>query len=351
MRNKINTGRQIELDIAKGFSVIFMVFSHVMLQFSSENVSESLYGSVVDFFAGIPAAPVFMFMLGVGVIYSKKTNAKTLAYRGLQVLCAGYILNIFRSVLPTYINYLQGYTTYTSIFELFYDNFFYVDILQFAGLAMLFLALVLQLKLSHLNVVLITLILMGLNLMLLPQMPFIENIWSIPLLSLFIGGSEMSYFPFLTWIVYPVAGYIFGSYLIQSADKKKFYIQIFKVTGPVLLLYFLGILMMNFPTGYEQEALYYQHTALINIVYIFFVLWWLSFVYFLSQTLHLDQIGFIQTLSRNTNKIYYIHFILIGILLVFIHSGLNILPIFLLSLIITLLSYSLSKRLPLNWLP
>ncbi|WP_339011766.1 heparan-alpha-glucosaminide N-acetyltransferase domain-containing protein [Lactococcus garvieae] len=351
MRTKTNTGRQIELDIAKGFSVIFMVFSHVMLQFSSERVSDSLYSSIVDFFAGIPAAPVFMFMLGVGVIYSKKATAKTLAYRGVQVLCAGYILNFFRSVLPVYINHLQGYTEYTSIFELFYDNFFYVDILQFAGLAMLFLALVLKFKLSHLNIICITLVFMGLNLILLPHMPRIENIWSTPLLSLVIGGAETSYFPFLTWIVYPVSGYIFGSYLIQATDKRQFYAQLFKVTGPVLLLYLVGILMMNFPTGYENEALYYQHTALINIIYILFVLWWLSFVYFISQTFHLDKIAFIQTLSKNTNKIYYIHFILIGVLLVYIHIRLEVLPIFILSLVITLLSYFLSKKLPLNWLP
>lgn len=58
----------MELDIARGLAVLFMIAVHITLVFSNDHVKSSLYGLTIEFLGGIPAAPVFMFVLGVGVL-------------------------------------------------------------------------------------------------------------------------------------------------------------------------------------------------------------------------------------------------------------------------------------------
>ena len=75
-KNKVNTSRQVELDIAKAFSIIFMVLSHCLLisYFISDSTS-SVFKTFVNFILGEPcAAPVFMFCMGVGIVFSRKSQ-------------------------------------------------------------------------------------------------------------------------------------------------------------------------------------------------------------------------------------------------------------------------------------
>lgn len=71
---KVNTERQLELDIAKALSIIFMVFVHciIICEYLNYSLSDA-YTIIVQYILGGPcAAPVFMFCMGVGIIYSKK---------------------------------------------------------------------------------------------------------------------------------------------------------------------------------------------------------------------------------------------------------------------------------------
>jgi len=70
---KVNTGRQLELDIAKALSIIFMIFVHAIMVIPAfNNTLSSGYLFVVGNILGRPcAAPVFMFCMGVGLVYSR----------------------------------------------------------------------------------------------------------------------------------------------------------------------------------------------------------------------------------------------------------------------------------------
>lgn len=72
---KVNCGRQRELDVAKGLAVIFMVLVHVYEVYGG-SVEGTTFSHVVEFLGSPPAAPVFMFLLGVGVVYSRKNTPK-----------------------------------------------------------------------------------------------------------------------------------------------------------------------------------------------------------------------------------------------------------------------------------
>ena len=70
---KINTGRQLELDVAKALSIIFMIFLHTLIVVKGFNYSLSpAYDFIISNVLGRPcAAPVFMFCMGVDMVYSR----------------------------------------------------------------------------------------------------------------------------------------------------------------------------------------------------------------------------------------------------------------------------------------
>lgn len=316
---RINGGRQIELDLARGLAVIFMVLVHVMIVFADDGVYETLYGQVTDVVGGVPAAPVFMFLLGTGLIFSRKTSAVLYLQRGAMLFFGGYLLNFLRSVIPEMILIFQD----RSSAELpFWQNIYYsllnVDILQFAGLAFFFFALIRYLKLNIKMVIVIGVVFAILNTVLPHTNAQTATLWA-PITSLFIGGNEgLSYFPFITWIAYPIAGYVFGYFLIQAEDKKQFYKRIFTVTGLILGLYSFGVVLLKLPTGYESEVGYYFHNGMMNSVYVCFVLFWISMLYFLSPYVQGVIRRVLETSSQYVSQIYFIHWVVIGVATLFI---------------------------------
>ena len=57
-KDEVNTGRQVELDIAKGFAILFMIWVHTAETFSTGTGLD--YKIVENFLGGPFAAPVFM---------------------------------------------------------------------------------------------------------------------------------------------------------------------------------------------------------------------------------------------------------------------------------------------------
>ncbi|REK76862.1 acyltransferase family protein [Paenibacillus paeoniae] len=321
----LNNSRQYELDAARGLAVIFMVLVHIVLEFGDRYTQEqSLYGYIVQFLGGIPAAPVFMFLLGVGIVYSKRSTPFLLLKRGLILIAAGYVFNLFRLVLPTWINSVRGWEEYTDSFTVFYENFFVVDILQFSGIAMLFFACFHRLQASNREYLLVLSLLMIANLALLPYIPYIETAANLPFLSMLIGTSDFSYFPFLTWIPYPIAGYVFGTFLIRAANKSVYYKRLLAVSSAIIVIYMLLAVYAGLPSGYESEQAYYHHTLSVNLFYIAFILSWISCLYFISKPLRLVAGKLLESASALTTEIYVIHFLLIGICMLLIYQPLGL---------------------------
>ena len=102
---KVNTGRQVELDIAKGLAIVFMIFVHVItiLEYFNADLS-STYLFVFDNVLGRPyAAVIFMFCMGVGIVYSRHSQWNTMIKRGVKLYLLGILVNFFEFVLPYYL--------------------------------------------------------------------------------------------------------------------------------------------------------------------------------------------------------------------------------------------------------
>ncbi|WP_040194723.1 heparan-alpha-glucosaminide N-acetyltransferase domain-containing protein [Clostridium culturomicium] len=333
---KSNTGRQLELDVARGLAIFFMILVHVQLYFSKEEVISSWFGKIIDFVGGLPAAPMFMFLLGVGVNYTKHEEPKVFFKRGLMLLAGGYILNFLRGFLPYLINYfiLRDLSFYYGALV----QLFSVDIFQFAGLAMIFFGLLKYLREDYLTIT-ICAIAFALSNIFLSDIN-IDNFWASLFIGLIWGASEYSYFPFLTWIFYPLTGYLFGCLLIRCQDKRKFYIRAAIASA---LFFFGGIFTFNWSIGLQSglntDIAYYHHFFTDNITFTAFVILEISLISFIMPYIPKGLIYLMTRWSMNATPIYFIHWILIGwTALIIAGDSLSYLSFIILSIVIIVIS-------------
>ncbi len=300
----VNTGRQPELDVAKGFAILFMIWTHVF-----EELSPKTEGTMVllvrSILGGPFAAPIFMICLGIGVCYSKKNGAKDLYRRGVGILGIGLLLNIFRFVLPDLIMY--GVTHEENYLDATF-SLFSVDILQFAGLAFVFLAVVKRFQLKNTTILIISvfasmagMILCGVSVGNYVTDQFAGFLW---------GTDTRTYFPFLNWIIFPVVGMNFGSFFKQCQNKKKFYLYVTPICIGVMLIYLL--LTICFGLMFSSGGAYYFLGLLDAVFFIILALMVFGLNYAALQLLPQKLFRVLMRWSKYINQIYCIHWIMIG---------------------------------------
>lgn len=306
--------RQVELDIAKGIAVFLMICVHVQEVFSHPTVQHSLFGCVVEFVTGFPAAPLFMFAMGVGTVYSQRQDAGYAIRRGASLLIMAYLLNAARGFIPWSLGMRLGLLTEDAVP---YGNPLFslleVDILHFAGLSFILIGMLRAAKVPWCAYPVAGLVLCALNYLvrgISTGQPISDSI-----LGLLWGASETSYFPFLSWIVYPMAGVAFGDILKNSTDKRRLYLGSFLAGCVVLLIAmwvsdFRFMYYMGFPEG---NAYAYYHQDLIgNAVNGSLALMWLSVLYFLREAIPSVVVKKLLFWSKQLNAIYMVHWVLIG---------------------------------------
>lgn len=200
-------------------------------------------------------------------------------------------------------------------------HIFEIDILQFAGLSLLFFAFIVKKKFSNIALIIIGFLLIGLNMLLLNVNT--DNIYLSAVTGLFWGSSELSFFPFLGWIIYPIFGYIFGTILIKCNNKKLFYLFILLASMILLVLISIIIYNLRIDIGLYDQYNYYHQSFFGNLTFIFFTTFWISILYFISKLFF----GFFKTTierwSKNVTSIYFIHWVIIGFLTLFIELSSN----------------------------
>ena len=56
--------RVYAINLARGLAVFYMVLVHVLITYATPTVTGSVFGTIVGFLGGPPAAPVFMALMG-----------------------------------------------------------------------------------------------------------------------------------------------------------------------------------------------------------------------------------------------------------------------------------------------
>jgi len=216
---EVNDGRQLELDVAKAFAVIFMITVHVFDHMT--DMGGEVLPKVVEFLGCAPAAGVFMFAMGVGMVYTRHNSPKEFAFRGLKLLLMGYILNFFRETLLVLVgNIFQIENNYQD--ESLFSTLMTVDILQFAGISFLITALLKKLNAKPYQIFAVAIVLHAVGNLCVGLFENAPETVQYPLGVLLFTNKETA-FPGFQWYVYPAVGICFGTLLKHAADKDKFY--------------------------------------------------------------------------------------------------------------------------------
>ncbi|HAI87471.1 MAG TPA: hypothetical protein DCL63_10840 [Firmicutes bacterium] len=306
--------RQVELDIGKGFAVLLMICVHVQEALSHSVVQYSLFGCIVEFVTGFPAAPLFMFVMGVGTVYSRRQDAGYAIGRGASLLLMAYLLNAARGYIPWALGIKLGFLAQDAVpYGDVLQSLLEVDILHFAGLCFILIGVLRAAKVPWGAYPVVGLVLGGLNYLVCGIST--GQAYADSILGLLWGASETSYFPFLSWVMYPMAGIAFGHILKNSSDRRRLYMQSLLAGCAVLLIAmcvsgFRFMYYMGFP---EENAYVYYHQDLIaNAVNGSLALIWLSVLYFVSGSFPAAVRDKLLYWSKELTPIYVIHWVLIG---------------------------------------
>ncbi len=318
---KVNNGRQTAFDLCKTLCIILMILCHVFyaIKYSTTATLNPTY--IAHNIVRLLGAQFFMFSMGMGLAYSRNSDAKGCLKRGIILLLTGYFLNFLREILPWMIT--GKYPMFAGIMT--NDKFLMFlscDILQFAGLAFLYFAVVKHFKWSNLKTFIITLFITVIG-------AFCTNEFTVKLTSenfyfSFIGLlipiknftiNDYVCFSFSNWIIYPVFGWLFGKVIQRCRNLDKFYLYLFLISAPIFLMAWasfdavgrnMWLILMN-------PVVYHQQNPIILAVYLNIIAIAISIAHMFSNYFSKYKFwNIIKHFSSELPTLYIVSWIIIG---------------------------------------
>jgi uncharacterized membrane protein len=291
-------------DSLKGLALLLMIQVHLTELFAKQEIFDGVFGKIALFFGGIPAAPVFMVVMGYFLARGKK-NPNEIAKRGILLIMGGLILNVGLN--------------FHLLYNIFFKNWdfnpwhyiFGADILPLAGLSLLVVALLSKiLNPNYWNYFVLAFVLAALSQFFSPYQ-FEFNSYRY-MLAFLVGGTSWSYFPLIPWLAYPLLG--FGFKLMN--DKVNFENIIKKSTSKIVVLLVTVLLALTFQFGLKGTSNlpeYYHHNFLLFLWGLAFMFVWVSVFYIIERKFrHTLLFFYLQFLGKNTTAIYVIQWLIIG---------------------------------------
>lgn len=313
-KEDVNTGRQFEFDYTKALCIFTMVVMHAYIELSPEAMLTE--GTISNFVAitlcTIFGASTFMVCMGMGFTYSKnKDNPNFFINRGIKIFILSYVLNFVRSFIDTFFLSPRIYGTLFN--NALLSNLFNVDIMQFAGVAMILFGLLLKLKLKPIHIFLIGIVL-SICSMICPYFStgnsLADLLIGVFLPNKYLDGEEIfSCFPLISYFIYPAFGYLYGNFDRKIKDKKTYYAIVSPICGVIAITYAVISVKYGLPNttdlGYYHP---YTWDCLINIIssiFLFGVFYYFSLIApkFIER--------FAVFTSSNINTVYCIHWVFV----------------------------------------
>ncbi len=301
--------RLLSLDLARGFTVLSMPVIHTCMLYSNPQVHQSLLGEVLKFIAEGPGAQLFMLLMGFNLARSKRMTRNHTLQRAFILLVAAYLLNLFKFILPLYldilpqnlVNEIKQFSTGSTAITLFLIG----DILHFAAIAYLTLFLITRTK--HYPIIAAVLVVL-----IVFCSPYVwDKQTGINIIDRFLillnGHPPQAFFPVFPWLVYPLAGLVIG-YLYKHYPSPPFFQRI-GITGAALT-----IIACGFPATLAITPWlgFYRTGPADTIFHLGFVLLWMAMLQWISKKIPANPFFTLLTFcSKNITLIYIIQWILI----------------------------------------
>ncbi len=313
-----NTGRQFELDWFRFILIYRLAIVHVFVEATPPANLDVIgipyyFDSIVG---GVIGATRFMILMGLGLAYTRHSTPKEVFRRGVKLGVIGLALNVCRYLIPSLIGFAITGDSEQFLSELPY-LFFGNDILQFVSLAMMLMALLLYLKLSPPKIFALSLV-MSIIGTVFRSVDLNNNVLNV-IAGHFIGietvsGDPYIYsdFPIMTWFIFYAFGYIFGEYYKRLKNKEKFYL----IVSPVCLVISVAFCAWEIHGGFgmmmgEGANVFYHMTTIEAIICIMACLGTMMIFMFTSKLIPEKLKKPIESVSRNVNSVYCIHWVLV----------------------------------------
>ena len=228
----VNTGRQSELDLLKALCVLGMIFVHVLLDLGKDVMPSVIDDYLTEFFG----AATFMICMGIGMCYMRRQTPSSYLIRGFGLLTIGQFLNIVRNALPNLIAWwITGKQFFIANSLLILQS----DILTFAGLAFLLMALFKLCKFKN-SVILGISVLMSLAALIMwHTVPSPENYLLSQMAGFFVISTAEAYFPLFCYFIFVAFGYFIGGYYPRVKNKGALANRIMLICFPVSIAYYV----------------------------------------------------------------------------------------------------------------
>lgn len=299
-------------DFLRGLAIILMVQVHITELLLHFEPKYQLFERWSYFFGGIPAAPVFVLLMGY--FQDKSTsNLKKEILRGISIFFLGLILNILMNLSLIYQYFFNDLDI--NIFHYLFG----VDILIFAGMSYIILAFLRRIIKKNYLFVVIILVVFLINYA--SNKIVVESDIFIYLLSLVFRISDWSYFPLIPWIAYPLIGIL----LNRTKVFEKFIA--YKFSKFFWIIYFIVlILTIEYGLNSSQNLDYYYKMNFEFFLYsLIILLGWIKFTNTIfekfSDSLLVD---FLKWFGRNVTSVYVFQWIIIGNTATYLYKSLTL---------------------------
>ncbi|WP_444997310.1 heparan-alpha-glucosaminide N-acetyltransferase domain-containing protein [Aliikangiella sp. IMCC44359] len=296
-------------DLARGLAILFMILIHVLDFYSQPKVQDTLFGDAIEILGSWPAAPIFVFIMGVFLTYSSVHNLAQGLSRAAILFSLGYLLNLARGTIPMWLSLqmelvtyeqLGGYTPLTELLV--------VDIFQYAGLAYA-TCLLLKHFIPNPRVWLTIAIIIAFG------SPILWDITSgVPvideLFKLFWGHhAQGAVFPLFPWLTYPIVGMAFGHWLKNTSNQNKLFNHSF--FGGISLMIIGALLTLTNVEFHLAEIMRSGPGAMILSTGFVFV--WLYACQLLVKKIAANRFfNLLYFWSKHVTSLYIIQWLLVG---------------------------------------
>jgi len=218
------------LDLARGFTVLFMPAIHTVMLYSQPEIQQSVTGHIFAFIAEGPGAQLFMLIMGIMIHFSSSLNKKSVLQRAITLLVAAYVLNFLKFVVPLSLGAIPSNLLQELGLRHNMDAIIFFlslgDILHFAAIAypLIYFASLLRYYQWWCIAFAIAIIILA------PYTWDVNSklIFVNYLLKLAGGHPPEVFFPLFPWLVYPLMGLSIG-YWLRKYDVN----SVFKWVGRV----------------------------------------------------------------------------------------------------------------------
>ncbi len=257
-KTDINTGRQVEFDYMKGLFIPMILLIHAFQMLGGSGAVVPAY-QLTYIIATMTGAAIFIFVLGVGSVYSSKSN-KALVASGLKLILWEFVWNALALALPMVIGQLlrmsAGYepawaeTKARIPMMLEYINVFFI-----AGVCYLVLAALRKTRLPAAGYFVLAFVLFAINPFLYMNGKTTGNEIADYILTTFVGGRAAVSLNFITLLPHALLGVGFGKVLRRTENKGRLYGILCIPMILIIAIYFIYAL-----THYQGLNAFYDYS-------------------------------------------------------------------------------------------